>query len=108
MTYFREWAASVHQNKNNFLRHVKEQHETQRFSCSHCNYQTNRTYQLSEHKKTHILKPLTPQVSKPSPQRKKSVKVQNSERRTISQPIQQDESLRQDEPVRSAFRGKIQ
>ena len=61
-------------NKNNFLRHVKEHHEVQRFSCSHCNYQTNRACQLSEHKKTHILKTLTHQVSKPSPKRQKSAK----------------------------------
>ena len=40
--------------KKNFLKHVREQHGINRFSCNQCNYTTNRAYRLDEHKKTHI------------------------------------------------------
>ena len=56
--------------RKNLLRHVREQHEAQRFSCPHCNYNTNRKYQLNEHKKTHVVKDLIP---KP----KESITLQN-------------------------------
>ena len=65
--------------RKNLLRHVREQHEIQRFSCSHCNYQTNRKYQLSEHKKTHM-------VNKSTPKPKESITSQNVEQQTVTQP----------------------
>ena len=51
-------------SRKSLLRHMREQHETQRFSCPHCNYRTNRKYQLSEHKKTHQKKKKTYSISK--------------------------------------------
>ena len=65
--------------RKNLLRHVREQHEAQRFSCPHCNYHTNRKYQLSEHKKTHM-------VNKSTPKPKESITSQNVEQQTVTQP----------------------
>ena len=57
---------------------MSEQHDTHRFGCPHCNYHTNRKYQLNEHKKTHVVKDLIP---KP----KESITLQNVEEQTVSQ-----------------------
>ena len=82
-------------SRKSLLRHKREQHESQRFSCPHCNYRTNRKYQLSEHKKTHQKK-------------KKSISFQNVEQQTVSEPISPSQPSNHNEPVRSAFNGKIQ
>ena len=82
--------------RKSLLRHVREQHETQRFSCPHCNYHTNRKYQLSEHKKTHQKK------------KKKPITLQNVEQQIVPHPVSPSEPSNHDEPVRSAFNGKIQ
>ena len=42
--------------RGDFLKHVREQHGINRFSCNQCNYATNRAYRLDEHKKIHIKK----------------------------------------------------
>ena len=76
--------------RKSLLRHVREQHEIQRFSCSHCNYQTNRKYQLSEHKKTHMVN-----ISTPKP--KKSITSQNMEQQTVTQPTSPSEPSNHDE-----------
>ena len=88
--------------RKRLLRHLREQHGTQKFSCTICKYKTNREYQLHAHKKTHIVKQ---HVSKP--QRKKDPKTISS---PTQQVIQEDEATSQDsiQGVRSAFRGKIQ
>ena len=81
--------------RKSLLRHVREQHEAQRFKCPHCNYQTNRKYQLNEHKKTH-------KVKEPTPKQKKS--TINVEPQTASP----SEPSNHNEPVKSAFNGKMQ
>ena len=79
--------------RKSLLRHVREQHEIQRFSCPHCNYQTNRKYQLSEHKKKHTVK-------EPTPKQKKSTINVEPQTTSPSEPS--------NEPVKSAFNGKMQ
>ena len=58
------------------------------FHCHHCNYKTNREYQLKEHMKTHP--------------------TQRGEGTQRDEAVQQDETIFPDEHIRSAFRGKIQ
>ena len=53
---------------------MSEQHDTHRFGCPHCNYHTNRKYQLNEQKKKDL-------VHKP----KESITLQNVEEQTVSQ-----------------------
>ena len=58
---------------------MSEQNEAHRFSCPHCNYHTNRKYQLDEHKKTHHVKELIPKPNE-------SITLQIVEQQTVSQP----------------------
>ena len=45
--YFqREHFKSMVKSRKSLLRYVKVQHETERFSCLHCNYKTNRKYEI--------------------------------------------------------------
>ena len=39
--------------RKNYLKHVREQHGLNRFSCKQCNFITYRAYKLYDHKKTH-------------------------------------------------------
>ena len=57
-----EHCNAIVKSRKSLLRHVREQHGAERFSCLHCNYKTNRKYQLNEHNKTHKVKPSTPSM----------------------------------------------
>ena len=78
--------------RKSLVRHIREQHSAQRFRCLHCNYQTSRAYQLTEHQKTHIEKPST------------SKGTTNKAQKSKAEPIHDEDQ----QHVRSAFRRKIQ
>ena len=85
-------------SRKNLLRHIREIHcdvDSKRFSCLHCNYRTNRKYQLSEHKKTHQKK-------------KKPISESISPSQPVSESISPSQPSNHNVPVRSAFNGKVQ
>ena len=68
----------------NLERHVRKYHKIKIHKCAQCSYKTNRAYNLIEHKQTHMVKSNSAQMnSSPEPSN-------------------------HDEPVRSAFNGKLQ
>ena len=78
----------VYKLRNILLKHCRDQHEEKQFSCSDCQYKTNRKYLLNQYRNIHIIE--FPQLS---------------EKRKSRNSSQQKDNKRKDKPTSSILRG---
>ena len=101
----------VYKLRKILLKHCRDQHEEKQFSCSDCQYKTNRKYLLNQHRNVHNIK--FPRLSEKrksrnSPQQKDNKRKDKPTSSILKGKVQERVWNHKDTPTTSAFRGSVQ